>query len=115
MKVVSSREVSFGLRDCGESRQGRDSERTEPEILARDDDSVRPSALVRLSPVDEAPPAPIRLQPPAAAFLAQLIATAQQVPQTRMRRRAEPAEAVSKYAAAKKLDARAPDWNGFTA
>jgi hypothetical protein len=37
---------------------------------------------------------------PSAFFLAQLIATAQQAPQTRRRRRAEPNEASSIYAAA---------------
>jgi hypothetical protein len=36
---------------------------------------------------------------PLAAFLAQLIATAQQAPQTRRRRRAEPVEASAVYAA----------------
>ena len=36
---------------------------------------------------------------PAAPFLAQLIATQQQAPQTRVRRRAEPQEAISVYAA----------------
>ena len=36
---------------------------------------------------------------PAAPFLAQLIATRQQAPQTRTRRRAEPQEAISVYAA----------------
>jgi hypothetical protein len=36
---------------------------------------------------------------PSANFLAQLIATAQSAPQTRERRRAEPAEALSCYAA----------------
>ena len=38
-----------------------------------------------------------------APFLAQLIATKQQHPQTRERRRAEPAQAVSAYRAAAKL------------
>ena len=37
---------------------------------------------------------------PAAAFLAQLIATAQKAPQTRQRRRAEPTEANGVYTAA---------------
>ncbi len=37
---------------------------------------------------------------PSALFLAQLIATAQQAPQTRARRRAEPADAAAHYAAA---------------
>ena len=36
---------------------------------------------------------------PAAPFLAQLIATRQQAPQTRARRRVEPREAISVYAA----------------
>jgi hypothetical protein len=39
-------------------------------------------------------------QRPSAAFLAQLIATAQQAPQTRQRRRAEPSEVNAIYAAA---------------
>jgi hypothetical protein len=34
---------------------------------------------------------------PSAPFLAHVIATAQQAPQTRVRRRAEPAEAVAAY------------------
>jgi hypothetical protein len=38
-------------------------------------------------------------QRPSAAFLAQLIATAQQAPQTRQRRRAEPDEVNAVYAA----------------
>jgi hypothetical protein len=37
---------------------------------------------------------------PSALFLAQLIATAQKAPQTRQRRRAEPADAAQRYAAA---------------
>jgi len=37
---------------------------------------------------------------PCAAFLAHLIATAQRAPQTRVRRRAEPADACAAYAAA---------------
>ena len=42
---------------------------------------------------------------PRADFLAQLIATAAQAPQTRMRRRAEPAEAVAVYGA---IERRSP-------
>ena len=37
---------------------------------------------------------------PSAPFLAQLIANAQQAPQTRARRQAEPAEAVARYSVA---------------
>jgi hypothetical protein len=47
-----------------------------------------------------------RCLPPAAPFLAQLIATAQQAPQTRARRRAEPADAVALYAVAHQAPTR---------
>lgn len=57
-------------------------------------------ALVALAaPTPAAPPPRYRQAP----FLAQLIATKQQLPQTRERRRAEPAEAVSAYRAMAKL------------
>jgi len=45
---------------------------------------------------------------PRADFLAQLIATVNQVPQTRMRRRAEPAEAVAAYSAVEQCPAHRP-------
>jgi hypothetical protein len=45
---------------------------------------------------------------PRADFLAQLIATAAQVPQTRTRRRAEPAEAVAIYGAIERRPAGPP-------
>jgi hypothetical protein len=58
-------------------------------------------ALVALAAATAAaPPRPRHRQAP---FLAQLIATKQQHPQTRERRRAEPAQAVSAYRAAAKL------------
>ena len=44
--------------------------------------------------------AAVTSRPPSASFLAQLIATAQQVPQTRARRRAEPDHASAVYDAA---------------
>jgi hypothetical protein len=61
---------------------------------------VNPQAECRaLIPLDCVPvparPAPYRHS----AFLAQLIATRQQLPQTRARRRAEPTEALRAYAA----------------
>jgi hypothetical protein len=43
--------------------------------------------------------APLPRLLPAASFLAHLIATAQQAPQTRARRQAEPGEASARYAA----------------
>jgi len=45
---------------------------------------------------------------PRADFLAQLIATAIKAPQTRMRRRAEPAEAVAVYSAVEQCPSRRP-------
>jgi hypothetical protein len=54
-------------------------------------------ALVALAPAaPHREPSPHHRQAP---FLAQLIATKQQLPQTRERRRAEPAEAVAAYRA----------------
>jgi hypothetical protein len=44
-----------------------------------------------------------RARHPAAPFLAQLIATQMQLPQTRARRRAEPAEAIAAYGAQTQL------------
>ena len=44
---------------------------------------------------------------PSAAFLAHLIATHQQAPQTRVRRRAEPAEAIAAYQAGKNSNGQA--------
>jgi hypothetical protein len=56
----------------------------------------RALVLVGSGPATAVDPAGSR---PLAAFLAQLIATAQQAPQTRRRRRAEPKEASAIYAA----------------
>ena len=48
--------------------------------------------------------APIRRQRPSVLFLAQLIAVAQQAPQTRQRSRAEPQIATAAYASAAHID-----------
>jgi hypothetical protein len=55
-------------------------------------------ALARF-PAPEPPAPPVAHYRPAAPFLAQLIATAQDCPQTRTRRRASPADACRAYAA----------------
>ena len=55
-------------------------------------------ALVPVAPA-AAPERPLGRRP-SAVFLAHLIASAQQVPQTRARRRAEPADAMAAYRAA---------------
>lgn len=55
-------------------------------------------ALVPIRPATSGEPENARAHRPHAAFLAHLIATARQAPQTRQRRRTEPAEAVAAYA-----------------
>ena len=63
-------------------------------------------ALVVVQPVPRVEPARIGSNRASASFLAQLIAVAQQAPQTRVRRRAEPAQAISTYRIANALSAQ---------
>ena len=63
----------------------------------------RSRALVVVQPVPRVEPARIGSNRPSASFLAQLIAVAQQAPQTRVRRRAEPAQAIGTYRVANAL------------
>jgi hypothetical protein len=65
----------------------------------RDERTSASRALIPLQPVASAD-TPLRSRPHAAAYLAHLIATKDKVPQTRERRRAEPAEVMAVYAAA---------------
>jgi hypothetical protein len=55
------------------------------------------TALVPTTPAS--PQAPVRISRPDPGFVTHLIATAEQVPQTRLLRRAAPFEALSAYAA----------------
>ena len=55
------------------------------------------NALVTIEPPAPAERAPLTTQRPAAAFVAQLIATQMQAPQTRERRRIEPSEGNAIY------------------
>ena len=57
------------------------------------------TALVPMAPSRQAEPNSGAISRPCAPFLAHLIATAHKAPQTRMRRRAEPGEAIASYAA----------------
>jgi hypothetical protein len=57
-------------------------------------------ALVAITPAPQAERSWTRTRHPGAPFLAQLIATQMQAPQTRVRRRAAPAEAIALYRAA---------------
>ena len=68
------------------------------------------TALVPVSVRDDETFAPCRRERARADFLAQLIATAAQAPQTRLRRRAEPQEAMAVYHAS----GRAPAATGLT-
>lgn len=68
-------------------------ERAEPEAPAQG------RALIALDAAAPAERLSTASRHPAAPFLAQLIATHMQAPQTRARRRAEPAEAIAAYAA----------------
>jgi hypothetical protein len=65
-----------------------------PEADAPESESRAPVAIEAPRP-SERTPQPTRR--PSAAFLAQLIATQMQAPQTRARRRAEPEEAIAVY------------------
>ena len=56
------------------------------------------NALVPVAPINRDTDRPYQASRPDCGFLAHLIATKAQAPQTRTRRRAEPAEAISVYA-----------------
>lgn len=88
MRVEPTRQAAFqqpagGFMDDGAS--GRS-----------DDDKPQGRALVITAPAATPEPA---ARPRQAAFLAHLIATKEQAPQTRERRRAEPTEAIAAYRA----------------
>ena len=57
------------------------------------------TSLVPMAPTSDRPPLSSRVSRPDPTFLTHLIATAQQLPQTRNLRRAAPQEALSAYAA----------------
>jgi hypothetical protein len=83
------------------------------DLRAARDQAAAPSltgrALIPLRPIAQADLAPRNR--PEASFLAHLIATDRQVPQTRERRRGEPADAIAAYAA---VDAGTPARAGGT-
>jgi hypothetical protein len=63
------------------------------------------AGIVRVTPAEPVEAKAFPTQRPLASFLAHLIATREQAPQTRERRRAEPEHAVATYAAAAALAA----------
>jgi hypothetical protein len=68
-------------------------------------------ALIPVVPASSVKGGAERSRRPVASFLAHLIATAEQVPQTRIRRRAEPEVALAAYRVTARLDA--PDGHRF--
>jgi hypothetical protein len=74
-------------------------------------DAPSPASRTALVPVAPGHPPDAGLTPgrrPLSAFVAQLIATQRREPQTRERRRAEPADAIALYTAGGRARARAP-------
>jgi hypothetical protein len=85
------------LRQTGVPADGAEADSAEPQ-------AAESRALVALAPAAAVPETPANYRE--APFLAQLIATKDQHPQTRERRRAEPAEALAVYRAAAALMGR---------
>ena len=73
----------------GPASRRASAERHEPETETR--------ALIAIAPPAPCERVPMLTRHPAAPFLAQLIATKLQAPQTRARRRAEPLDAIAVY------------------
>ena len=78
---------------AGAAKRDRDENRTRAEPASKS------RALVAIAAPARSTPTPGALRRPLAAFLAQLIATETNAPQTRARRRAEPQEALAAYSA----------------
>ena len=100
MKPVANSPSPHKLPHCPKPARSLDGE-----VLGPDHEGGTTVALVAAAQTScgargFGPRGPARLLPPSAPFLAQLIATAQQAPQTRARRRAEPAHATAIYLAA---------------
>jgi len=76
---------------AGAAKRDRDETRTRAEPASKS------RALVAIAAPAGSTPTPGALRRPLAAFLAQLIATETNAPQTRARRRAEPQEALAIY------------------
>lgn len=86
-----------GLRGSVATKVGRAPRDETPSRHEADTESSR--ALIPLQPIAPSD-TPLRTRPQA-SYLAHLIATREKLPQTRERRRAEPADAIAVYAAAK--------------
>jgi hypothetical protein len=99
--IASIRSPSVALRRSEMGRQDVNG--------AASDDRREPCRSLMVVDVNEEAHPLGRCAHPTAPFLAHLIATQQQVPQTRQRRRAEPEDAVAVYAAAAHIAADGKD------
>jgi hypothetical protein len=100
-----AQETSMEISGIGKTPGGRELPRRRPQTAV---DAAAPVALVPVRAVGAAVadvPLSLSSQRPLAAFLAQLIATQDGLPQTRARRRLEPALACATYVEAGKLTA----------
>ena len=93
MNVTGTRAASFKLSTAL------------PGETPRHDDATESRALVAVTPAAETTHEPLAAYR-SAAFLAQLIANREQLPQTRERRRAEPGEAIVAYRAVAAMTAK---------
>jgi hypothetical protein len=114
MKVVSAHLRSFSSQSWVRPEQEPDENLPRSDVIGPDSIREPWTAVVCLSSPDQNARHLSRVRPPAAPFLAQLIATALQAPQTRVRKRADPVDATAIYAAAGKGKAAAPPRNGWT-
>jgi hypothetical protein len=101
-----AQETSMEIGGIGKALGGRELPRRRPQTAV---DAAAPVALVPVRAVGASVAAvPLSLsQRPLAGFLAQLIATQEGLPQTRARRRVEPALACASYAEAGKATTQA--------
>jgi hypothetical protein len=77
-------------------------------------DAAETRALVPVEPVTDAQLVHHEIRRPSAAFVAHLIATASQAPQTREHRRGTPKDAIQRYGAAGKTAAARPTYSRST-
>jgi len=80
-------------------------------VVEKESAGIESVALTRLEPVQHAAPVSSRVARPDASFIAHLIATAEQAPQTRVLRRADVADVEAAYRAVAKVNVSGPAIN----
>ena len=81
----------------GSLNSARSTQRGVSDVHESDAPETQSRALIAVEPLAASKCAPHVMRHPAAGFLTQLIATQMQAPQTRVRRRARPEEAIAVY------------------